>query len=93
MHGEFLCRFLQAHRGTQKFFRFMGMPAQPDQDSFRFRCAAFYASLKSKVGLTAAKAAFEVYEGDVQVGLTAAKAAFGGDVVGAPAPTCLRGRH
>ena len=35
----------------------MGMPAQPDQDQFRFRRAAFYSSLKSKVGLIAAKAA------------------------------------
>ena len=29
MHGEFLRRlFLQAHRETQEYFRFMGMPAQ-----------------------------------------------------------------
>jgi hypothetical protein len=34
----------------------MGTPAQPDQDQFRFRRAAFYSSLKSKVGLIAAKA-------------------------------------
>ena len=37
------------------YFRFVGMPAQPDQDSFRFRRAAFYSGLKSKVGLIAAK--------------------------------------
>ena len=36
---------------------FMGTPAQPDQDQFCFRRAAFYSSLKSKVGLIAAKAA------------------------------------
>ena len=35
----------------------MGEPAQPDQDQFRFRRAAFYSGLKSKVGLIAAKAA------------------------------------
>jgi hypothetical protein len=35
----------------------MGTPAQPDQDQFRFRRAAFYSSLKTKVGLIAAKAA------------------------------------
>jgi hypothetical protein len=35
----------------------MGTPAQPDQDQFRFRHTAFYSSLKSKVGLIAAKAA------------------------------------
>ena len=37
--------------------RFMGAPAQPDQDQFRFRRAAFYSVLRSKVGLIAAKAA------------------------------------
>jgi hypothetical protein len=35
----------------------MGTPAQPDQDQFRFRRTAFNSSLKSKVGLIAAKAA------------------------------------
>ena len=58
MHGEFLrLLFLQAHRETEDYFAFMGTPAQPDQDQFRFRRAAFYSSLKSKVGLIAAKAA------------------------------------
>ena len=58
MHGEFLrLLFLQAHRETEEYFRVMGTPAQPDQDQFRFRRAAFYSSLKSKVGLIAAKAA------------------------------------
>ena len=31
-----------------RYFAFMGTPAQPDQDQFRFRRAAFYSSLKSK---------------------------------------------
>ena len=58
MHGEFLrLLFLQAHRETEDYFAFMGTPAQPDQDQFRFRRAAFHSSLKSKVGLIAAKAA------------------------------------
>jgi hypothetical protein len=58
MHGEFLrLLFLQAHRETGDYFRFMGTPAQPDQDQFRFRRAAFYFGLESKVGLIAAKAA------------------------------------
>jgi hypothetical protein len=58
MHGEFLrLLFLQAHRETEAYFAFMGTPAQPDQDQFRFRRAAFYSSLKGKVGLIAAKSA------------------------------------
>ena len=58
MHGEFLrLLFLQAHRETEDYFAFMGTPAQPDQDQFRFRRAAFYSSLKGKVGLIAAKSA------------------------------------
>jgi hypothetical protein len=59
MHGEFLrLLFLQAHRETEAHFTATGMPAQQNiSDSFRLRCAAFYQSLKSKVGLAAAKAA------------------------------------
>jgi hypothetical protein len=59
MHGEFLrLLFLQAHRENEAYFAFMGTPAQPDQDQFRVRRAAFYYSLKSKVGgLIAANAA------------------------------------
>jgi hypothetical protein len=58
MHGEFLrLLFLQAHRETEDYFAFMGTPAHPDQDQFRFHRVAFYSSLKSKVGLIAAKAA------------------------------------
>jgi hypothetical protein len=46
--------FLQAHRKT---FTVAGMSSQRNQsDSFRFMSAAFYQSLKSKVGLSAAKA-------------------------------------
>ena len=58
MHGEFLrLLFLQAHRETTAHFTAIGMPAQQHCDSFRFRRAAFYNGLKSKVGLAAAKAA------------------------------------
>jgi hypothetical protein len=59
MHGEFLCLlFLQAHRETEAHFTADGMPSQRNQsESFRFKRAAFYQGLKSKVGLAAAKAA------------------------------------
>jgi hypothetical protein len=57
MHGEFLrLLFLQAHRETEAHFTATGMPSQRNQsDSFRFKRAAFYQSLKSKVRLAAAK--------------------------------------
>ena len=58
MHGEFLrLLFLQAHRETTAHFTAIGMPAQQHCDAFRFRRAAFYNGLKSKVGLAAAKTA------------------------------------
>ena len=59
MHGEFLrLLFLQAHRKTEAHFTAAGMSSQRNHsDSFRFKRAAFYQSLKSKVGLAAAKAA------------------------------------
>jgi hypothetical protein len=59
MHGEFLrLLFLQAHRETEAHFTAAGMPLQRNQsESFRFKRAAFYQGLKSKVGLAAAKAA------------------------------------
>jgi hypothetical protein len=59
MHGEFLrLLFLQAHRETEAHFTAAGMSWQNYQsDSFRFKRAAFYQSLKSKVGLAASKAA------------------------------------
>ena len=58
-HGEFLRHlFPQAHRETEAHFTAAEMPSQRNQsDSFRFKRAAFYQSLKSKVGLAAAKAA------------------------------------
>ena len=58
MHGEFLrLLFLQAHRETEAHFTAAGMSSQRKQsDSLRFKRAAFYQSLKSKVGLAAAKA-------------------------------------
>jgi hypothetical protein len=59
MHGEFECLpCLQAHRETEAHFTATGMSSQRNQsDSFRFKRAAFDQSLKSKVGLAAAKAA------------------------------------
>jgi len=59
MHGEFVrLLLLQAHRETEAHFTAAGMSSQRNQsDSFRFKCTAFYQSLKSKVGLAAAKAA------------------------------------
>jgi hypothetical protein len=59
MHGEFLrLLFLQAHRETETHFTATGMSSQRNQsDSFRFKRAAFYQSLKIKVGLAAAKSA------------------------------------
>jgi hypothetical protein len=59
MHDEFWrLLFLQAHLETEAHFTATGMPSQRNQsDSFRFKRAAFYQPLKSKVGLAAAKAA------------------------------------
>jgi hypothetical protein len=50
--------FLLAHRETEAHFTAAGMPSQRNQsESLRFKRAAFYQGLKSKVGLAAAKAA------------------------------------
>jgi hypothetical protein len=51
MHGEFLrLLFLQAHREIEAHFTDAGMSSQHNQShSFRFKRAAFYQSLKSKV--------------------------------------------
>jgi hypothetical protein len=59
MHGEFLrLLFLQAHREPEAHFTADGIPSQHNQsESFRFKCAAFYQGLKSKVRLVAAKEA------------------------------------
>ena len=48
-----------AHRETAAHFNATGLPSQnhPSDNAFRFTRAAFYQSLKSKVGLAAAKAA------------------------------------
>ncbi len=58
-HGEHLRLLLVlAHRKTEAHFTATGMPSQRNQsDSFRFKRAAFYQSLKGKVGLAADKAA------------------------------------
>ena len=58
MHGEFLRLFLQAHRETEAHFTAVGMSSQNiNTEALRFKRAAFYNCLKSKVGLAAAKAA------------------------------------
>ena len=59
MHGEFLrLLFLQAHRETEAHFIAAGMSSPTNNsEALRFKRAAFYNCLKSKVGLAAAKAA------------------------------------
>ena len=48
---------LRAHRKNNRFFAASGVEhAQHNQDQFRFRRAAFYSQLKSKVGNILAKA-------------------------------------
>ena len=50
--------FLQAHRETEAHFNAAGMSSQTNNsEALRFKRAAFYNGLKSKVGLAAAKAA------------------------------------
>ena len=49
--------FLQAHRETEEYFERSGFPAQSDTDFFKFKHAAFYGAIKSKAGLSFAKAA------------------------------------
>jgi hypothetical protein len=58
MHGEFLrLLFLQAHRETESHFTAAGMSLQTNNsEALRFKRDAFYNGLKSKVGLSAAKA-------------------------------------
>src|SRR6056300_162548 len=58
LHCELLRLLLiQAHRETEKYCRLFGVPAQTNQDSFRYKRAAFYSAIKGKVGLIFAKAA------------------------------------
>ena len=56
IHGEFLrLPFLQAHRETEAHFTATEMPSQRNHSkSLRFKRAAFYQSLKSKVRIAAA---------------------------------------
>ena len=56
MHGEFLrLLFLQAHRETEAHFTAAGMSSQTNNsEALRFKRAAFYNGLKSKVGLAKA---------------------------------------
>ena len=55
MHGEFLrLLFLQAHRETEAHFIAAGMSSPTNNsEALRFKRAAFYNCLKSKVGLAA----------------------------------------
>jgi hypothetical protein len=55
MHGEFLrLLFLQVHRETEAHFTAAGMSSQnTNSEALRFKRAAFYNGLKSKVGLAA----------------------------------------
>jgi hypothetical protein len=57
LHGEiFVSSFSTGPLGDRGALTATGMPSQRNQsDSFRFKRAAFYQSLKSKVGLAAAK--------------------------------------
>ena len=59
LHSEFVrLLFLQAHRETDRFFAASGVQlAQSDRGQFHYKRAAFLAQLKSRVGLTLAKAA------------------------------------
>jgi hypothetical protein len=58
LHSEFVrLLFLQAHRETDRFFAASGvLSAQSDRGFYHYRRAAVSSQLKSKVGLTLAKA-------------------------------------
>ena len=51
-----LLLFHHAHRESEEFFKLTGQLAQPNQDSVFSKCAAFFDSLKNKVGHIIAKA-------------------------------------
>ena len=59
LHSEFVrLLFLQAHRGTDRFFAASGVQlAQSTSGQFHYRRAAFSSQLKSRVGNILAKAA------------------------------------
>ncbi len=57
LHSEFVrLLFLQAHRETDRFFAASGVQSAQSTSVFHFRRAVFLQQLKSKVGLTLAKA-------------------------------------
>ena len=57
LHAEFLrLLFWHAHRESEELFKLTGQLAQPNQDSAFSKRAAFFNSLKSKVGHIMAKA-------------------------------------
>ena len=58
VHCELLrILFLQAHHKAEEYFERPGLPSQSDTDFFKFERAAFHGAIKSKSGLTFAKAA------------------------------------
>ena len=57
LHAEFLrLPFWHAHRESEELFKLTGQLAQPNQDAVFSKRAAFFNSLKSKVGHIMAKA-------------------------------------
>ena len=57
LHAEFLrLLFWHAHRESEELFKLTGQLAQPNQDAVFSKRAAFFNSLKSKVGHIMAKA-------------------------------------
>ena len=58
LHAEFMrLLFWHAHHESEKLFKLTGQLAQPNQDVVFHKRAAFFNSLKSKVGHIMAKAA------------------------------------
>jgi hypothetical protein len=59
LHSEFVrLLFLQTHRETDRFFSASGVQlVQHDRDQFHFHRVSFTSHLKSRVGLSLAKAA------------------------------------
>ena len=48
---------LQARREPEEYYRLFGVPAQTNQDSFRYKRAAFYSGINGLVGLIFSEAA------------------------------------
>ena len=66
-------RLIGDNRETEKYCRLFGVPAQTNQDSLRYKRAAFYSGIKGKVRLIFAKAAalrIDIYGSSVAMGRT-----------------------